>query len=219
MNIEHFLMLLSGIAWSIVYVDAIRIGIKDRSYAMPFWALALNIAWEFLHALLGYRAVGLSLQIVINLVWFLLDLGLLFTFLKFGQRYFPQTMRSIWFYTWGIVGLAAAFIIQYSFIVEFGLLMGAVYSAFLQNLLMSILFITMSVQRGTSEGQTMLIAVSKWIGTAAPTVLMGILGIRGTLEPNSLVLTVGSLIFVFDLVYFLILFKKKEAEKRFQLSV
>jgi hypothetical protein len=83
-------------------------------------------------------------------------------------------MRSIWFYTWGIVGLAAAFIIQYSFIVEFGLLMGAVYSAFLQNLLMSILFITMSVQRGTSEGQTMLIAVSKWIGTAAPTVLMGI---------------------------------------------
>jgi hypothetical protein len=53
MNIEHFLMLLSGIAWSIVYVDAIRIGIKDRSYAMPFWALALNIAWEFSTCVIG----------------------------------------------------------------------------------------------------------------------------------------------------------------------
>lgn len=212
MTIEQFLMLLSGIAWSIVYVDAIRIGIKDRTYAMPLWALALNIAWEFLHALLGYRAVGLSLQIVINCVWFLLDLGLLFTFFKFGRRYFPQAMRPIWFYAWGILGLAAAFIIQYSFITEFGLLMGAVYAAFLQNLLMSVLFIAMLEQRKTSEGQTLLIAVSKWIGTAAPTVLMGILGIQGTLAPNLLVLKTGSLIFVFDLIYFLILFKTKKAE-------
>lgn len=214
MNIEKALMLLSGMAWSIVYIDAIRIGIKDRSYAMPFWALALNIAWEFLHALLGYRAIGLSLQIAINCIWFLLDLGLLYTFFKFGRRYFPQAMRPVWFYVWGILCLAAAFIIQYSFIVEFGLLMGAVYSAFLQNLLMSILFITMSAQRKTSEGQTLLIAVSKWVGTAAPTVLMGILGIQGTLEPNLLVLTTGSLIFIFDLVYFLILFKTKKAEQQ-----
>ncbi len=134
MTVENFLMLLSGIAWSIVYIDAIRVGIKDRSYAMPIWALALNIAWEFLHAFLGYRAIGLSLQIAINWVWFLLDLGLLYTFFKFGRRYFPHTMRPAWFYIWGCSVLAAAFVIQYSFINEFGLLMGAVYAAFLQNL-------------------------------------------------------------------------------------
>jgi len=214
MTVENFLMLLSGIAWSIVYIDAIRVGIKDRSYAMPIWALALNIAWEFLHAFLGYRAIGLSLQIAINWVWFLLDLGLLYTFFKFGRRYFPHTMRPAWFYIWGCSVLAAAFVIQYSFINEFGLLMGAVYAAFLQNLLMSVLFIAMFVQRRSTEGQTLLIAVSKWIGTAAPTVLMGVLGIQDVLEPNLLVLTTGSLIFIIDFVYVVILYHAKKAERQ-----
>ena len=37
---ENFLTLLSGIAWTVVYIDAIRIGIKDKSYAMPLFALS-----------------------------------------------------------------------------------------------------------------------------------------------------------------------------------
>jgi hypothetical protein len=92
--------------------------------------------------------------------------------------------------------------------------MGAVYSAFLQNLLMSILFIAMLVQRKSGEGQTMLIAVSKWIGTVAPTILMGVIGIQSVLVPNSLVLVVGILISIFDLIYILLLFKSKKIEKK-----
>ncbi len=209
MSTEQFLMLLSGIAWSIVYVDGIRIGFKDKSYAMPFWALALNIAWEFLHAVLGYREVGLTLQITINGVWFLLDIGLLYSYFRFGRKYFPDIFKPVWFYLWGILGLITAFVVQFMFITEFGLLMGAVYSAFLQNLLMSILFIAMLAQRKSGEGQTMLIAVSKWIGTVAPTFLMGVLGIQGVLVPNSMVLVTGIMISVFDLIYILMLFKAK----------
>ena len=40
------LTLLSGIAWTVVYVFAIRIGFQQRTYAIPAAALALNIAWE-----------------------------------------------------------------------------------------------------------------------------------------------------------------------------
>lgn len=39
---DNFLILVSGLAWTIVYLDSIRIGMKDKTFAMPFWALALN---------------------------------------------------------------------------------------------------------------------------------------------------------------------------------
>jgi hypothetical protein len=210
---DNFLIVVSGLAWTIVYIDSIRIGLKVKTYAMPFWALSLNIAWELLHAIFGYREVGLTLQIAINVIWFLFDLGLLYTFFRYGRRYFPQQYHSRWFYAWGIFGLLTAFILQFTFIHEFGLLMGAVYSAFLQNLLMSILFIVMLAQRNSSEGQTLLIAVSKCIGTLAPTIFMGDFGIGSFMEPNRLVLVTGGLIFFFDLAYIWLLSKAKSREK------
>ena len=205
MTIDVLLILLSGIAWSVVYVDAIRIGLKDHSYAMPFWALALNIAWEFLHATLGFKAAGLTIQIGINFAWFLLDIGVLYTYFRFGRKYFPSSVSKTLFYLWSVVVLVTAFIAQFMFIHEFGLLMGAIYSAFLQNLLMSILFIAMLIQRNSREGQTILIAVSKCIGTLAPTIYMGVIGIKGFMAANSLVLVIGGLIFFFDLLYIVLL--------------
>ena len=115
---DNFLILVSGLAWTIVYIDSIRVGLKDKSYAMPFWALALNIAWELLHAVFGFREVGLTLQIAINGIWFLFDLGLLYTFFRFGRRYFPKQNHVSWFYAWGIFGLLTAFIVQFTFINE-----------------------------------------------------------------------------------------------------
>ena len=209
----NFLIIVSGLAWTIVYIDSIRIGLKDKTFAMPFWALALNIAWELLHAVFGFREVGLTLQIAINGIWFLFDLGLLYTFFRYGQRYFPRQYHRSWFYVWGIFGILTAFILQFTFIREFGLLMGAVYSAFLQNLLMSILFIVMLAQRNSSEGQTLLIAVSKCVGTLAPTIFMGVLGIESFMEPNRLVLVTGGLILFFDLAYIWLLSKAKINEK------
>lgn len=214
MNIEMVLMLLSGIAWTIVYIDSIRVGIRDKSYAMPFWALALNIAWEFLHATFGFKAVGLTTQVTINFVWFLLDIGLVYTFFRYGRRHFPARLHPGWFYGWGVLGIAAAFILQYMFILEFGLLMGAIYSAFLQNLLMSVLFITMLEQRGSREGQSMLIAVCKCIGTVAPTIFMGVLGVKGMMSANSLVLVTGILILIFDIAYIWLLAKTPRNNKK-----
>jgi len=42
---------LSGIAWTIVYIDSIRVGFMQRTYAMPIAALGLNIAWEWTYAI------------------------------------------------------------------------------------------------------------------------------------------------------------------------
>jgi hypothetical protein len=73
-----FLVLMSGACWTLVYLDGIRLGLRDHTYAMPFWALALNVAWELLNAVLGYQQMGLTLQVGINAVWFLCDCGILF---------------------------------------------------------------------------------------------------------------------------------------------
>ena len=45
-----FLTIVSGVAWTVVYIDAIRIGFRDRSYAIPAAALGLNFAWEAIYA-------------------------------------------------------------------------------------------------------------------------------------------------------------------------
>jgi hypothetical protein len=49
---DLLLTALSGIAWTIVYVDSIRIGLTQKTYAMPIAALGLNIAWEWTYAVL-----------------------------------------------------------------------------------------------------------------------------------------------------------------------
>ena len=214
MNLETFLLLLSGICWSIVYVDCIRIGIKDKSFAMPFWALVLNFSWELLQTVLGFKELGVQTQVIVNLCWVILDIGIFYTYFKYGLNEFPVSIAKKWFYIWSVFGLFVSFVLQYYFIQQFGIIQGGSYSAFLQNLLMSILFIGMLFNRKSSRGQTMLIAIMKWIGTLAPTVLFGIIGIEKVVRPNQLVLVLGILIFVFDMIYIFLLNNAKRSEKK-----
>ena len=53
-------------------------------------------------------------------------------------------------------------ILQWVFTRQYGLILGGGYAAFLQNLLMSVLYIVMLVHRNSPEGQSLTIAVSKW---------------------------------------------------------
>ena len=209
MDIRLFLTLLSGLCWTIVYIDSIRVGIKDKSYAMPLWALALNIAWELIYAVVGFREAGLQVQIVINGVWFLLDTGIVYTYFRYGRKYFPKNLRSSWFYLWSVLVFTVSFILQYTFFIEFGWFLGATYAAYLQNLLMSVLFIAMLVQRRNSEGQTLTIAVSKWIGSLAPTISFGMLGGGPSPQAKTFVLIVGMLMAFFDIVYIALLVNQK----------
>jgi hypothetical protein len=206
MDLHLFLTLLSGLCWTLVYVEGIHIGIRDRSYAIPFWALALNLAWELLYTVEGYNNYDLKAQTIINGVWLLLDLGILYTFFRFGRKYFPAQLSRSHFIIWAVLGLATAFILQWLFLHEFGLHPAAKYSAFLQNLLMSILFIAMFVHRGNGEGQSLSIAINKFIGTLAPTIHMGMVD-EG---PGLFIIVTGSLIAVFDLIYIRLLYRSRK---------
>ena len=221
-KIKLILTVISGLCWTVVYIDGIRVGFRDKSYAIPFYALALNFAWETLYTIFGFRTNGVTLQNVFNAVWFTFDVGILYTYFKFGRKYFPRRLtadssadgadKSGAFIGWSVLGLATALAVEYAFIKEFGVAIGAGYSAFLQNLLMSILFISMLVKRRSREGQSITIAVNKWIGTLAPTLLYGVLGEGGFPRASFLILVAGILCSIFDLIYLGLLLKMPKAK-------
>jgi hypothetical protein len=209
-TIKLVLTIISGVCWTIVYIDGIRIGFRDKSYAIPFYALALNFAWELLYTYFGFRTNGVTVQNCFNAVWFMFDLGILYTYFKFGRKYFGGRRldpsadadgTDKYFVVWSVLGLITAFGVQYAFRREFGVSKAAAYSAFPQNLIMSILFIGMLVKRGSREGQSLAIAVNKWLGTLAPTILYGAIGEGGFPHGSFLILTVGILCSVFDVIY------------------
>ncbi len=193
------LTLVSGVSWTIAYVDLIHRGLRDKAYGMPFFALAFNITWEFIYAFLIYQ--GFALQRVVNIVWFLLDVGILYTYLRYGREEFLKEYGK-YFLLWTVSALLAAFIILYYAGREFQDVRGGTYSAFVQNLMMSVLFIAMLVRRNNVSGQSMTIAVFKWLGTLAPTIL-------GWLATGSrLLLVLGIAIFFYDVIYIVMLYRK-----------
>jgi hypothetical protein len=168
------LTLLSGVAWTVVYVVAIRIGFQQKTYAIPAAALALNIAWESIYATRGL-ATDLSVQTFVNVAWAAADVLIIYTFLRYGRKELPGFVSRPMFIAWSVLLFATAYIVQSLFIVEFGWADAPKYAAFLQNLLMSGLFIAMFVARRGPRGQSIVIAVAKWIGTLAPTIALGAL--------------------------------------------
>jgi hypothetical protein len=69
------------------------------------------------------------------------------------------------------------------------------YAAFLQNALMSGLSIQMILARQGLRGQTLTIAVAKWLGTLAPTILVGVI------QGSRFILGLDILCSVFDVLY------------------
>ena len=86
-TVKLLLIVISGLCWTIVYIDGIRVGFRDKSYAIPFFALALNFAWELLYTYHGFRINGVDAQNIFSAAWLTFDVGILYTYFRFGGRY------------------------------------------------------------------------------------------------------------------------------------
>jgi hypothetical protein len=154
------LAIASGVCWSIAYFLIIRRGLLDRSYGIPVVAVCVNISWEFVFTFLIPHE---SPQWYVNLAWFLLDVFILGQVLLFWRSDFPY-LESVIFYPFAAVSLVASFGLIFTMAVE--LEDCGAYSAFGQNYLMSILFLTMLFHRNSLRGQSIYIAISKMAGSA-----------------------------------------------------
>jgi len=193
------LTLVSGISWSIVYIDLINRGFKDKTYGMPLFALAFNFAWEFMYGFL--INFGFNLQKAVNIIWCLLDVVIIYTYFKYGRKDFPKD-KERFFLPWSLLAFVIGFLVIYVAQVEFPDFWGARYTAFTQNLMMSVLFISMLARRDNVDGQSMYIAIFKWLGTLAPTILFF------AQTGSKLILVFGIGCFLYDVIYIGLLYHK-----------
>ena len=207
-NIIRFLLVaVSGIAWSAVYADSIRLGFKQKTYCMPLFALGLNICWEGIYACTDlFIRADINVQAVANAAWFLLDIVILTTYFKFAKSECRSERERRFFIPWTLLALVTCFILQILFIVEFGDVAGEKYSAFLQNLAMSLCYLYMLRSRASSLGQSQVIAVSKCLGTLTPTII-------GAMEGNLFIIVTGILCFIFDVIYIIALHGVQKEER------
>ncbi|MBE6088533.1 MAG: hypothetical protein E7206_10930 [Clostridium beijerinckii] len=189
-----FLLLVCGFCWSIVYVKLIHLGFRYKACGIPFIALALNFAWESVNSYFDLKDNILNITTYITLIWLYLDILVILTYLLYGKRYFPKHTNKEYFWPWTLIIFIMSFVIQYFFIIEFGDL-AKFYSAFIQNLIMSISFIIMLVGRPDIKGQRLTIAINKCIGTLAATISSSIILHSG------LIITLGIFCFIFDTAY------------------
>lgn len=193
--IRFILVLISGICWSLVYIDSTRIGFKEKTYAMPLFALGLNIAWEGIYAFTDlFIRHDIGIQAIANSCWFVLDILIVITYFKYGKKECEGDTERKFFIPWSVLVFICCLVLQLLFFREFGDVEGEKYSAFLQNLVMSVAYLSMLKVRRDGRGQSMTIAVSKCIGTLTPTIL-------GTLEGNYFILVTGIFCFIFDVIY------------------
>lgn len=178
---------LATYGWTLAYIAIVYRGFQDKSYGMPIVALALNLPWEIIFAyvitphgsadslLVPYGALKAQGAFT---VWAVLDLLILYTYFKYGYKYFAQQYhisRPQWItfsvamliFGTAIIYTGGQFFRQFETYFAHDQIEGAKLIAFVQNALMSIAFIAMFYARaGSVEGQSFTIAWAKWIGTS-----------------------------------------------------
>ena len=187
-----WLTLGTGLFWTFAYVAIIRRGWADRTYGMPIPALCANVCWEFIFSFID---PGRPPQLYINYLWLALDLVIVAQTLRVGPTVVANRFDRRHFYPAFAVGIVVSLLLLHAANIELGD-MGVVYTAFAQNLLMSVLFMRMLVNRNDASGQSIYIAVFKLLGTlCAATVFF--LNYPGSQLLNVLYVE----IFAFDLLY------------------
>lgn len=162
------LTIVSGLCWTMVYVLVIYRSVKDKTYGMPFWALAFNISWEFIFSVV-FASRADPTQLIVNRVWLGFDAFILAAYFAYGIKEWPSHVPRIFFYPYSLVVLATSYLFVYLITLRFDEYTG-LNIAFIQNLMMSWLFIAMLNKRGNLSGQSLGIAVLKMLGTLAPAI-------------------------------------------------
>ena len=195
---------ISDTFWISTYILVIRRCFIDKTFGIPLIALCTNTSWEFIFSFIFPYDTA---QLYVNIVWFLLDLVILYQYIKFGKKDFKIFPESL-FYPMLVIIFVFSFGAIIAITYEFNDFYGN-YSAFADNMIMSILFVWMLFTRNSIEGQSIYIAASKFLGT-----LLGFIAVYLLFLPSSIFLDfLYSSIFVFDIIYLTCVYLKHQENK------
>lgn len=151
-----------GILWTAAYILIIGKGYKDKSYGMPFVALAFNFSWELVFSFIFPTKPPQSYS---NIVWFLFDCVIVYQFVKHGRSKNEYGVPARWFSAVALITFILALLHTLTMSIEFHDYIGQ-YSAFTMNLTMSVLYVVLYFRRKSLVGQSLAIALLKMLGTA-----------------------------------------------------
>lgn len=199
-ELKWTLQISSGVCWTLVYLFIIKRGFQDKALGMPLVALCANISWEFIFSFIYPHDVP---QYYVNIVWFLFDVIILLQALKFGRFDFNRNLPARLFYPVFALTLSMSFCAVLFVSREFKDTEQGKYAAFGQNLMMSVMFVSMLLRRNSVRGQSIYIALFKMLGTLLPSILFFLY-----FPASSLLDFLYVAIFIFDLIYFVMLYQK-----------
>jgi hypothetical protein len=219
--------IVGAIFWFFAYIFIIRRDNLDKSCGMPFAALCANISWEIIFSFvypetacgtadplkaLTYSPLSRGIspgalgQEIVNIIWFVLDVFIVITYLRFGRRDFTPLVPQRLFIPSFVAVFAMSMIIVGTSVVALNDCIG-LYSAFGMNLLMSVLFPIVLLQRASVRSQSFYIALFKMLGT------LGFSLHFFSLNPNDAFMNSQYiLIFLFDLLYTVMIYQACKRE-------
>ncbi|MGI5429163.1 hypothetical protein [Streptomyces sp. CA-179760] len=154
--------LLCALGWLVAYVAIVYRGFADQTYGVPLAAFFANLTWEFAYGFL-LDPLGDYFHTA-SIAGFLVDVVIAWQVWKYGAAQFPNSTLGRYFRPLFGVCVAAALSVNYHAFIDLADPDGE-YTGFGINLMMSILYLKMLEDRGSPAGQSMYIAVGKWLGT------------------------------------------------------
>lgn len=83
---------LGVVFWDVTYVLMTRRSMQTRSYGMPIMGLVINVSWEIV---LGFYVSEMLLEKLGFTFWLLLDLGLIYTTVRFALEEWASTNKLV----------------------------------------------------------------------------------------------------------------------------
>lgn len=192
------------VGWLLTYLLALRQTALDGWVAIPGYMVAVNFAWEFS---LAFILEQTPTQRKINIVWAVINVFLVYQVFRYGRNDHPDFSPRA--YRIAIAGLMVwAALVVMAGANEFHDRDG-MYIGMIINVPLSAAFILMLRRRGSSVGQSMYIAMAKFVGTF----FAGLTGF--VLYPSRLlfVVLVPTMV-ALDIAYIVMLYKRMRAEGR-----
>jgi hypothetical protein len=206
MPLQAVLYSVFDLLWIAVFILIIRRGFLDRTFGLPFAAVLVNLAWDTISSFVYPVPVP---QVYFEMVFAVLDVIILFQLLKFWRTEFSSLTPALFY---GAVGLglitAAVFCLVISN--EFRDF-GNVYAGFGGNFMGSVLFVVMLLQRGNVRGQSIYIALAKWLGTASASLAVILYPPPG-FASSVLLPTLCLGMFVYDFIYVVLIYRQCRAQ-------
>ncbi|MDX2058263.1 MAG: hypothetical protein SFV24_10710 [Gemmatimonadales bacterium] len=162
------LIAVGGVVWLITYLAALRTSHRERVTTIPLAAVCLNITWEVVHSIV--YPPPRQVDLYTNLAWLGLDLLILLQIFRYGRA--RQSVAQIRDYFAPVVigVLVLSFVGHLTFHRHvtansiFPDESGAI-PAYLINLVMSVLFVSMYYQRTDGAGLSKTVAWGKCVGS------------------------------------------------------